>query len=66
MGIMDTLKGMLGGKADMVTEKAGGAIDAAANKANEATGGKAGGMIEGAADKAKGAVDDATGGDAAE
>jgi hypothetical protein len=60
VGIMDTLKGMLGGKADMVTDKADAAIDAAADKADDVTGGKASGIIDGAADKAKDAVDEAT------
>lgn len=57
MGIMDTLKGMLGGKASAVTDKVGDAIDTAADKADAATGGKAGDAIGGAAEKAKDAVE---------
>jgi len=58
MGIMDTLKGLVGGKAEMVTEQVESAIDAAAEKADDATGGKAGEHIEGAAEKAKDVVGD--------
>ncbi len=59
MGIMDTLKGMFGGKSDAVTDKVHGGIDAAADKADQATGGKATGQIDSAADKAKDVAGDA-------
>ena len=53
MGILDTLKGMLGGKASTVTDKVDDAIDTAADKADQATGGKATDAIDAAAEKAK-------------
>ena len=62
MGILDTLKGMFGGKAagaaSGITDKANDAIDAAADKADSVTGTKLGGAVDGAADKAKDAVGD--------
>ena len=59
MGIMDTLKGMLGGKGSDVADKLEGTIDAAADKADDVTGGKASGAIDSAAEKAKDVVGDA-------
>jgi len=56
---MDTLKGMLGGKGSDVADKLEGTIDAAADKADDVTGGKASGAIAAAAEKAKDVVGDA-------
>lgn len=59
MGIMDTLKGLLGGKGSAVADKVEGAIDTAADKVDDVTGGKHAGMIDSAADKAKDVAGDA-------
>ncbi len=58
MGIMDTLKGLIGGKKDLVTDKANDAIDATAGKVDDATGGKLGDAVDTGAEKAKDAVTD--------
>lgn len=59
MGLMDTLRGLFGGKTSAVTEKAEQAIDTTADKANEATGGKFEGAVDTGAEKAKDVVSDA-------
>ncbi len=66
MGIMDTLKGMLGGKGSDIADKLEGTIDAAADKADDVTGGKASGAIDSAAEKAKDVVGDAVEDDSGE
>lgn len=62
MGIMDSLKGLFGGKSAAVTDKVHDAIDTAADKADDVTGGKATGQIDSAADKAKDIAGDAVDG----
>ncbi len=53
MGLMDKLKGMVGGNKKQVDK----GIDTAADKAQDATGHKADAPIDSAADQAKGVVD---------
>ncbi len=53
MGLMDKLKGMVGGNKKQVDK----GIDSAADKAQDTTGHKADAPIDTAADQAKGVVD---------